>query len=209
MGHLYGYARVSTVDQNPELQRDALEQAGCVKIFTDKASGKLDSRPQLAKLLERMLPGDTVVVWRLDRLGRSMKHLIQVVAELGEREVGFRALNEAIDTTNPGGCALFHIMGALAEFEHALIVERTQAGLAAARARGRSGGRPKTVTAEKVAVMREMYDSERFTVEKIAQTVGVSRNTVYRYLGNDSQAAAGETPVRTARQRPTTRRAAP
>jgi DNA invertase Pin-like site-specific DNA recombinase len=208
MPHLYGYARVSTVDQNPELQRDALKKAGCVKIFTDRASGKLDSRPQLAKLLERVLPGDTVVVWRLDRLGRSMKHLMQVVAELGEREVGFRSLNEAIDTT-AGGRLLFHIMGALAEFEHALIVERTQAGLAVARARGRNGGRPKKVTEEKVKVMREMYDSREYTVDTIATTVGVSRNTVYRYLDDGPAPAAGETPVRAARQRTTTRKVAP
>ena len=195
MPHLYGYARVSTVDQNPELQRDALKKAGCVKIFTDKASGKLDARPQLAKLLEQVLPGDTVVVWRLDRLGRSMKHLMAVVAELGEREVGFRSLNEAIDTTTAGGRLLFHIMGALAEFEHALIVERTQAGLAAARARGRNGGRPRVVTPEKIKVMQEMYDSEKFTVETIAQTVGVSRNTVYRYLDEDLAAPVAPPPA--------------
>ena len=208
MPHLYGYARVSTVDQNPELQRDALKKAGCVKIFTDKASGKLDSRPQLDKLFERLLPGDTVVVWRLDRLGRSMKHLMAVVTELGEREVGFRSLNEAIDTTTAGGRLLFHIMGALAEFEHALIVERTQAGLAAARARGRNGGRPKIVTPEKVAVMREMYDSEKYTVETIATTVGVSRNTVYRYLDDGPAPAAGETPGRTTKQRTPSRKVA-
>jgi DNA invertase Pin-like site-specific DNA recombinase len=148
-------------------------------------------------------------VWRLDRLGRSMKHLMAVVAELGEREVGFRSLNEAIDTTTAGGRLLFHIVGALAEFEHALIVERTQAGLAAARARGRKGGRPKKVTEEKVKVMREMYDSREYTVDTIATTVGVSRNTVYRYLDDDQAPAPGETPSRTTRQRTTARKVAP
>ena len=132
MAHLYGYARVSTGLQDPALQLDALTAAGCARVFTDTASGTLDHRPELDKLLEVVLPGDVVVVWRLDRLGRSLKHLVATVLDLGERGVGFRSLTEAIDTTTAGGKLLFHIMGALAEFERQLIVERTRAGLAAA-----------------------------------------------------------------------------
>jgi DNA invertase Pin-like site-specific DNA recombinase len=192
MAHLYGYARVSTTLQDPALQHDALRAAGCARIFTDKASGKLDRRPQLDKLLEVVLPGDVVVVWRLDRLGRSLKHLIATVAELGERGVGFRSLSEAIDTTTAGGRLLFHIMGALAEFERQLIVERTHAGLAAARARGRHGGRPTSMTPEKVRVAREMYDSREYTVEKIASTLGVTRTTIYRHLGRRRSSGPGQ-----------------
>jgi len=188
MAHLYGYARVSSVGQNPAGQRDALKAAGCARIFTDKVSGTLDRRPQLDALLAVVLPGDTVVVWRLDRLGRSIRHLIEVVTELGERKVGFRSLTEAIDTGTAAGRLLFHIMGALADFERQLIVERTQVGLAAARARGRRGGRPRTVTEQQVQVLREMYQTREHTVEVIAKTVGVSRQTVYRYLYDNGPA---------------------
>jgi DNA invertase Pin-like site-specific DNA recombinase len=180
--HLYGYARVSTGLQDPALQLDALTSAGCARIFTDKASGKLDRRPELDKLLEVVLPGDVVVVWRLDRLGRSLKHLVATVSDLGDRGVGFRSLTEAIDTTTAGGKLLFHIMGALAEFERQLIVERTQAGLAAARARGRQGGRPRKVDDAKVALIRQLYDSREHSVDAIASMVGVGRTTVYRAL---------------------------
>lgn len=189
MGHLYGYARVSTGLQDPALQTDALEAAGCERIFVDKASGKLDRRPQLDKLVELVLPGDVVVVWRLDRLGRSLKHLITTVTELGERGVGFRSLTESIDTTSAGGKLLFHVLGALAEFERQLIVERTQAGLAAARARGRRGGRPPVMTPEKTRIAREMYDSREYTVDAIASTLGVSRQTIYRHLEPSTAAA--------------------
>lgn len=182
MAHLYGYARASTGLQDPALQLDALSAAGCARIFTDRASGKLDRRPELDKLLAVVLPGDVVVVWRLDRLGRSLKHLISVVTDLGEQGVGFRSLTEAIDTTTASGKLLFHIMGALAEFERALIVERTQAGLAAARARGRQGGRPSSMTAERIQIAQQMYDSREHTVEAIASTLGVSRPTIYRHL---------------------------
>jgi DNA invertase Pin-like site-specific DNA recombinase len=206
VAHLYGYARVSTVEQDPALQLDALKTAGCARIFTDKSTGKLDRRPQLDKLLEVLLPGDTVVVWRLDRLGRSLKHLIEVVTELGERGVGFRSLTEAIDTTTAGGRLIFHIMGALAEFERQLIVERTQAGLAAARARGRTGGRPKVMTADKIRIAREMYDSRDYTVEAIATTVGVSRQTVYRDLEADQADGANAASARVGRPRTTGRR---
>ncbi len=133
-------------------------------------------------MLDHLRSGDTLVVWRLDRLGRSLRHLIEVVGELEERGVSFRSLTEGIDTSTPGGKLVFHIFGALAEFERSLIVERTQAGLAAARARGRKGGRPSKMTAEKNEVARTMYDSRNFTLAAIAATVGVSRATVYRAL---------------------------
>jgi DNA invertase Pin-like site-specific DNA recombinase len=186
LAHSYGYARVSTTLQDPTLQTDALKAAGCARIFTDKASGKSDRRPQLDKLLDTVLPGDVIVVWRLDRLGRSLKHLIQTLTMLGERGVGFRSLTEGFDTTTAGGRLLFNIMGSLAEFERELIVERTQAGLAAARARGRHGGRPTVMTPEKVKLAREMYDAHEYSVETIAKTIGVSRMTVYRHLEQNS-----------------------
>jgi DNA invertase Pin-like site-specific DNA recombinase len=182
MTTLIGYARVSTTDQNPELQIDALKAVGCQRVFTDKASGSLQSRPQLDRMLDHLREGDVVVVWRLDRLGRSMKHLIELIDVLEARGVGFRSLTENIDTTTTGGKLIFHIFGALADFEKELIRERTHAGLAAARARGRVGGRPAKMTPEKVKVAREMYDSKEYTVEAIAKTIGVSRKTVYRHL---------------------------
>ena len=182
MTTLIGYARVSTTDQNPELQIDALKAAGCQRVFTDKASGSLSSRPQLDRMLDHLREGDVVVVWRLDRLGRSLKNLIALVEDLADRGVGFRSLSESIDTTTANGKLFFSIMGALAEFERDLIRERTMAGLEAARARGRVGGRPPKMTPEKVKVAREMYDSKEYTVEAIAKTIGVSRKTVYRHL---------------------------
>lgn len=182
MGDLLGYARVSTLEQNSTLQTDALKGAGCYRVFTDRASGALDERPELARLVDQARPGDTVVVWRLDRLGRSLRHLIDTVNELAERQVGFRSLTESIDTTTSGGKLVFHIFGALAEFERELIRERTQAGLAAARARGRHGGRPLVMSPDKVATARRMYESKEFTIEAIAQVLGVSRASIYRHL---------------------------
>ncbi len=182
VGHVYGYGRVSTLDQNPHLQVDALKAAGSEREFIDKAGGKIARRPELDKLLQVLRPGDTVVVWKLDRLGRSIKDLIEVVTGLGERSVGFRSLAEAIDTATAGGRLVFHIFAALAEFEHALIVERTHAGLAAARARGRHGGRPPKMTPDRVEQAREMYASELYTVAAIAKKLGVSRPTVYKHL---------------------------
>jgi DNA invertase Pin-like site-specific DNA recombinase len=191
-GQLLGYARVSTLDQDPALQTDALDAAGCFRVWTDKASGKLDKRPQLDAVLDQLRPGDTLVVWRLDRLGRSMKHLISVVADLEERGVGFRSLTENIDTTTAAGKLIFHIFGALAEFERELIVERTQAGLAAARARGRKGGRRTVMTPEKLKVARQMLDDPDadHTVAKVAETIGVSRSALYRALADDKVEAA-------------------
>jgi DNA invertase Pin-like site-specific DNA recombinase len=177
-----GYARVSTDDQNAHLQIDALKAAGCIKVFEDTASGSLAHRPQLDKMLDHLRSGDVVVVWRLDRLGRSLKNLIALVEDLAERGVGFRSLTENIDTTTTGGKLIFHIFAALADFERELIRERTNAGLAAARARGRVGGRPPVMTPDKVKVARQMYRSKDHTVEAIARTLGVSRKTIYRHL---------------------------
>ncbi|MHB8324630.1 MAG: recombinase family protein [Candidatus Dormibacteria bacterium] len=188
MAELLGYARVSTLEQNSTLQTDALTAAGCYRVFMDRASGALDERPELAKLVDQARPGDTVVVWRLDRLGRSLRHLIDTVNELAERQVGFRSLTESIDTTTSGGKLVFHIFGALAEFERELIRERTQAGLAAARARGRHGGRPLVMSPDKVAIARRMYESKDFTIEAIAQVLGVSRASIYRHLADSRKA---------------------
>jgi DNA invertase Pin-like site-specific DNA recombinase len=182
MTDLIGYARVSTTEQDASLQLDALKAAGCLRVFTDKASGSLDRRPQLDRLLDQLRPGDTIVVWRLDRLGRSLKHLIQLIEDLADRDVGFRSLTEGMDTTTSGGMLVFQIFGALAEFERSLIRERTMAGLAAARSRGRVGGRPPVMTPEKVKVARDLYGARDLTVEEIAKTIGVSRKTVYRHL---------------------------
>jgi DNA invertase Pin-like site-specific DNA recombinase len=184
-GYLLGYARVSTTDQDPALQLDALTAAGCPRIFTDKASGARDDRPELARLLDVARPGDVVVVWKLDRLGRSLRHLIEVVGELERRGVGFKSLRESIDTTTVSGKLVFHIFAALAEFERELIVERTTAGLQAARARGRVGGRPRALDPVGVATARDMVRSGR-NVTEIARTLGVSRATVYRSLPSSS-----------------------
>lgn len=177
-----GYARVSTADQDPALQADALAAAGCTRIFFDAASGALADRPELAAALDYLRPGDTLVVWRLDRLGRSLRHLIATVEELRARGVEFASLTESIDTSTPAGRLIFHTFAALAEFERDLIRERTEAGLAAARARGRLGGRPSVMTTEKLKVARAMYDSGEHTTAAIARTVGVSRATLYRAL---------------------------
>ena len=177
-----GYARVSTLQQDEALQLDALHEAGVDRIFVDKASGKLESRPALDDLLALARPGDTVVVWRLDRLGRSLRHLVDVVADLERRGVGFVSLTESLDTTTPGGRLLFHVFGALAEFGAALIRERTMAGPAAARARGRTGGRPTVWTEDKLKTARVMRASGAYDVTSIAKVLGVSRASVYRAL---------------------------
>src|ERR687884_1313918 len=149
-----GYARVSTTDQTPTLQHDALTKAGCTRIFTDTASGAQTEREGLTEALAYVRPGDTLVVWKLDRLGRSLKDLITRITELQPRKIGFKSLTENIDTTTSGGKLIFHIFGALAEFERDIIRERTNAGLLAARARGRKGGRPKSLTGKKVAMVQ-------------------------------------------------------
>jgi DNA invertase Pin-like site-specific DNA recombinase len=190
MGHLLGYARVSTMDQDLALQQDALTSAGCYRIFTDTASGALDARPALAEVVDQLRPGDTLVVWRLDRLGRSIRHLIDFLADLDRREVGFRSLTESIDTTSPGGRLVFHLFAALAEFERELIRERTIAGLAAARARGRLGGRKPQLTADQVKTARRLYDQKELTVSQIGDVLGVSRTTIYRVLDRQAAQAA-------------------
>jgi len=182
MAHAFGYARVSTTDQDAQLQHDALTAAGCYRIFTDTASGALQSRPELDKLFDHLRPGDTLVVWRLDRLGRSIRHLIDQLSVLQDRGIGFRSLQENIDTTTSGGRLVFHIFASLAEFERDLITERTNAGLAAARARGRTGGRPPLLSGDKLATARKLYDQQDLTVAQIGEVLGVSRTTIYRAL---------------------------
>jgi DNA invertase Pin-like site-specific DNA recombinase len=178
-----GYARVSTGEQTLDLQLDALTKAGCGKLFTETASGATAERPVLSEALAYLRPGEVLVVWRLDRLGRSLQHLIAVVAELAERQIGFKSLTEQIDTTTSGGKLVFHVFGALAEFERDVIRERTQAGLAAARARGRVGGRPKKLAEPKqVALARALYDGGQTDIATICQTLGISRATLYRAL---------------------------
>jgi DNA invertase Pin-like site-specific DNA recombinase len=182
MAHLLGYARISTAEQHPDLQVDALKAAGCYRVFVDTASGALAARPALDQVLDQLRPGDTLMVWKLDRLGRSLRHLVDTIAALADRGIGFRSLQESIDTTTPGGKLVFHIFAALAEFERDLIRERTTAGLAAARARGRAGGRPAVMTQPKIRLAREMYASRQYTVAAIASTLGVSRASIYRHL---------------------------
>src|ERR687893_767691 len=167
---LIGYARVSTQDQTLNLQKDALEKNGCSKIFTDTASGAKAERIGLEEALEYVREGDTLVVWRLDRLGRSLKHLIETISQLDTRKIGFKSLTENIDTTTSGGKLIFHIFGALAEFERDLIKERTQAGLEAARERGRRGGRPKVLDERKAAMARALYADKHNTISEICKT---------------------------------------
>ena len=179
---LIGYARVSTQDQTLNLQKDALEKLGCNKIFTDTASGAKAERKGLDEALEYVREGDILVVWRLDRLGRSLKHLIETISQLDNRKIGFKSLTENIDTTTSGEKLIFHIFGALAEFEINLIRERTNAGLQAARARGRKGGRPKSLTGKKTAMAQALYNDKNNTVDEICKTLNISRATLYRYI---------------------------
>lgn len=188
MGLRFGYVRVSTLDQNEDLQQDALKAAGCDRIYVDHVSGKLERRPGLDQMLDQLRTGDAVVVWRLDRLGRSLRHLIDVVAELDRRGVGLTSLTEALDTSSPGGKLVFHVFGAMAEFERDLIRERTSAGLVAARARGRFGGRPTVWTPEKLRTARSLYAGGEHDVASIARLLGVSRASVYRGLSAPPEA---------------------
>ena len=185
-----GYVRVSTPDQNPNLQHDALTEAGCEKILVDRVSGTVRERPGLEKIKELLREGDTLVIWRLDRLGRSLRDLIEWVGYLEQRGVGLQSLHEMIDTRTPTGKLTFHLFGALAEFERNLIQERTQAGLAAARVRGRVGGRPVALDAEQRELAVQLYLEKKTTVKNICQTMGISKPTLYRYVreaqGTDS-----------------------
>lgn len=177
-----GYARVSTHEQNLDLQRDALQRAGCERVFEDTASGGRATRTGLAQTLDLLRQGDVLVVWRLDHLGRTLKHLIELMGDLERQGIGFRSTTEAIDTTTPGGKLVFHIFAALAEFERNLIRERTQAGLQAARARGRKGGRPKALDGKKRARTVELYRERSLSVAEICRTQGISRGTLYAYI---------------------------
>lgn len=177
-----GYARVSTQDQNLDLQTDALTAAGCEKVFHDTASGVKSERIGLAEAVEFARTGDTLVVWKLDRLGRSLKHLIETVNQLHEKGVGFASLQENIDTTTSGGKLIFHVFGALAEFERELIRERTQAGLTAARARGRKGGRKEKLSPKQVEMAKAMVNDPNISISSICETLKISKPTLYRYV---------------------------
>lgn len=188
---LIGYARVSTDDQNLDLQRDALKRAGCERMFEDKASGAKADRTGLAALMSMLRAGDTVVIWRLDRLGRSLKNLIELVERFEAAKVGLRSLQENIDTTTSGGRLVFHLFGALAEFERNLIRERTQAGMAAARVRGRMGGRPKRLDPAKLALALRLHYEAKHTIKEICQMMGISKSTLYNYLARADRHVLG------------------
>ena len=177
-----GYARVSTLDQNLDLQRDALLAADCDRIFEDRASGTSPRLEGRAELLRFARPGDVVTVWRLDRLGRSLRDLVDIVSTLAERGVGFRSLHEAIDTTTPAGKLTFHVFAALSEFEAELVRERTRAGLAAARERGSRIGRPRALTDEQLEIARTLMANPNLSARKVAEQLGVHRSTLYRAL---------------------------
>lgn len=180
-----GYARVSTHDQNLDLQKDALTQRGCVKIFEDAISGVKDERPGLNEAISYMREGDALVVWKLDRLGRTLKGLIQFITRLHERGINFISLQENIDTTTSTGKLIFHIFGALSEFERDIIIERTKAGLNAARARGRVGGRKKKLTPEKVRQVQQLYAAKNVPIKDICATFNIAKPTLYKYLKAD------------------------
>lgn len=182
---LIGYARVSTSDQNLDLQSDALKAAGCEEIFTDVASGAKSQRTGLERAIKQCRKGDTLVVWKLDRLGRSLAHLVETVSLLIEKGTGFKSVQENIDTTTSGGKLIFHIFASLAEFERDIIRERTNAGLSAARARGRLGGRPKGAADEnKQKAAIALKNDPQYSVKQICEIVGISRNTYYKYTKN-------------------------
>jgi DNA invertase Pin-like site-specific DNA recombinase len=184
-----GYARVSTADQNLDLQQDALLAAKCGRIFTDTASGAKAQRPGLTEALQCCRPGDTLVVWKLDRLGRSLPHLVETVRDLVAREVGFKSLQENIDTTTSGGKLIFHIFASLAEFERDIIRERTHAGLSSARARGRKGGRPKGIDEKKRKAALALKKDPGRSVKEICDILGMSRNTYYKYTQSENKFA--------------------
>ena len=179
---LIGYARVSTDDQNLNLQHDALKNAGCEKFFEDKITGSKIDRPGLDAAIEYAREGDVIIVWRLDRLSRSLKDLIEVVSDLESKGIGLKSVHESIDTTSSSGKLIFHIFGALAEFERNLIRERTHAGLKAARARGKMGGRPKKLNPEKAKLAQDLYNEKTRTIKQICELVGVSKPTLYKYI---------------------------
>ena len=179
---LIGYSSVSTFDQNTDLQKDALDKAGCEKIFNDTISGTVSQRPGLTKAKEILRRGDTLVVWRLDRLGRSLKDLIDWMNYLDTEGIALKSLQESIDTSTATGKLVFHVFGALSEFERNLILERTQAGLSAARARGRLGGRPKSLNDDKKQVVTDLYNERKHPVKKICEMMNISKPTLYSYV---------------------------
>ena len=186
---LIGYARISTAEQDLALQRDALTEAGCEKMFTDKLSGARADRPGLSEALEYARSGDVIVVWRLDRLGRSLRDLLDLVHRLEDQKIGLMSLHENLDTTSSGGKLIFSIFGAIAEFERNLIRERTAAGLRAARARGRIGGRPRSLSEKDVAAARALLADPEITVSEVAERVGTSPATLYRHLPKGGRSA--------------------
>lgn len=179
---LVGYARVSTQDQNLDLQIDALKKAGCEKIFEDRIAGSSETRPGMDKLFEMLRKDDILVVWRLDRLGRSLKHLIEIVNNLEARGIAFKSLTESIDTSSSGGKLIFHIFGALAEFEKNIIRERTRAGLESARLRGRKGGRKPKLDEKKIKMLKALYESKEHKVSDLCKMFDIKKPTLYKYI---------------------------
>lgn len=179
---LIGYARVSTDDQNLDLQYDELKKAGCEKFYDDKMTGGKLDRPGLDAAIDYARKDDVIVVWRLDRLSRSLKDLIEVITNLESKGIGLKSLHESIDTTSSSGKLIFHIFGSLAEFERNLIGERTRAGLKSARERGKVGGRPKKLNTERAKLAQDLYNEKTRTIKQICELVGVSKPTLYRYL---------------------------
>ncbi|AJX16231.1 recombinase family protein [Burkholderia ubonensis] len=192
-----GYARVSTLEQNPDLQRDALKEAGAICTYEDKASGKTTDRPELAHCLMALREGDTLVVWRLDRLGRNLQDLIRIVNDLEARGIKFKSLKECVDTGGPAGNLMFHLFAALAQFERELVRERTMAGLESARARGRKGGRPQLLTANQQRAALAMMKNREMSVAEIGRHFGVSRSTLYGLQAANKGGSPDPTPGRT------------
>ena len=181
----FGYARVSTKEQVLDLQIDALEKAGCKQIYQEKITGAKADRPELLKMVDQLREGDTVIVWKLDRLGRSLRDLVNLIEKFNSQGVGFLSLQDNINTTTPTGKLTFHIFAALAEFERGIISERTKAGLAAARARGRKGGRPKGLSKkaqDKARLAESLYKEQKLTIDEVCEHLHISKPTLYRYL---------------------------
>ncbi|MBO6098471.1 MAG: recombinase family protein [Aeriscardovia sp.] len=193
---ILGYARVSTVMQDPSLQHDNLMRAGCERIFTDYGSGMNADRPQLLRMLDVARSGDTVVVWKLDRLGRNMKELVRLINLFQERGIAFRSLTEAIDTSTPGGMLTYNIFASIAQFEHDLLVERTTAGMAAARARGRHGGRPPKLSDENKEEICRLYRSNVMTMEQLAKIFDVSKTSLYKVLREKGAVNSSRAPAK-------------
>lgn len=184
----FGYARISTSDQNPDLQIARLDEAGCERIVIERASGARADRPELKRLLtDTLRAGDTLVIWKLDRLARSLRHLLEIAADLKSRDVHLVSLTDGIDTTSAAGVLTFHLLGAIAEFERALILERTQAGLAEARKKGRVGGRPRVLSGKDLLAMRALGDEKKFSPSDIAARFNISRATLYRYMKDETE----------------------